>query len=116
MFRHGNIREFSRNNQRKIKYKNLICLSNFPFNYLLNHGTCPSTQHLCFKVTANYTFCNAHECFCGKSSMPMGGGRRKAIQSVITDFKRHNMCMPLICGHETLTDLTKLVILRRKFR
>ena len=35
IFRHGNIREFSRNNQTTIKYKNLICLSNFPFNYFV---------------------------------------------------------------------------------
>ena len=41
---------------------------------------------------------------------PFGDGRRKAMRSVITDFKRRDMCMPLICRQENLTDLILLII------
>ena len=86
MFTHGNNRGLSGNNQTTIEYKGFNCLSNFPFNYFLNHGTCLSTQHLCFRVTGNYTFWNTHDVFVANLALLIGDGYRKAIQSIIMDF------------------------------
>ena len=112
MFPYGNIGGFPGNNQRIIKYKKKFCLSNSQFN-MLGRVTCPGTQHLCFGVTGHYTLGNTHECFLANLASPLRDGCRKAMQSVITDFRRHDMCMPFICGQETLTDLSKHVLCDR---
>ena len=62
-----NIGGFSGNNLTMMKYKNFICLSNLQFAYMLDRGTFPSTQLLCFSVIEHCTLCNTHECFYGKS-------------------------------------------------
>ena len=72
MFPFGNIREFLGNNQTMIEYKNFICPSNLQFSFMLNRNTCPRTELLCFGVSAHYTLCNTHKCFCGKSCIALG--------------------------------------------
>ena len=53
LFPYGNTGGFPGNNQAMIKHKNFIGLSNLQCNYMLDHGVCPSTQHLCFAVTGH---------------------------------------------------------------
>ena len=112
MFPYGNIGGFPGNNQTIIKYKYFICLSNFQFNYLWDRGT-HRTQHLC---SPDISLCTKHtSVFVANLGSPLDDGCRKAMQSVITDFRGHDMCMSLTYGHETLTDVTEYVVLRRKF-
>ena len=71
MFPYRNNGRFPGNNQTLIEYKDFICLSNLQFNNILDRGTCPSIQQLCFSVTGYYTLCNTHDCFCGKSCIAL---------------------------------------------
>ena len=59
-----------------------------------------------------------HEYFVANLGSPLDDECQKAIQSVKTDFKEHDMCMSiifLIYGQETVTDLPKQLVLQRKF-
>ena len=115
VFRYGG---FPGNNQRVIKYKNFICLSNLQFNYTYV-GSLYMSKHATTLFRCNRTlhFVQYTRVFLWQNiASPLGEECQKAIQSVISNFRRHVMCMSLICGEKALTDFTKHVILRRKLR